>query len=110
MGLFGRSNADKIAYNIREQAKFILSQFNGIDEVFCRDGGATHYNAQELTLYMQRIERTHNAIQQELDKLSAIQQSRVVLPWVDGKLYDLYSWNFSYQMVINKIVQEMNKL
>ncbi len=59
---------------------------------------------------MQRIERTHNAIQQELDKLSAIQQSRVVLPWVDGKLYDLYSWNFSYQMVINKIVQEMNKL
>lgn len=34
MGLFGRSNADKIAYNIREQAKFILSQFNGIDEVF----------------------------------------------------------------------------
>ncbi len=47
MGLFGRSNADKIAYNIREQAKFILSQFNGIDEVFCRDGGATPYNAQE---------------------------------------------------------------
>ena len=101
MGLFGRSNADKIADNIREQAKFILLQFNGIDEVFCRDGGATPYNAQELTLYMQRIERTHNAIQQELDKLSAIQQSR---------LYDLHSWNLSYQMVINKIVQEMNKL
>lgn len=96
--------------NIREQAKFILLQFNGIDEVFCRDGGVTPYNAQELTLYMQRIERTHNAIQQELDKLSAIQQSRVVLPWVNGKLYDLYTWNLSYQMVINKIVQEMNKL
>ena len=101
MGLFGRSNADKIADNIREQAKFILLQFNGIDEVFCRDGGATPYNAQELALYMQRIERTHNAIQQELDKLSAIQQSRVVLPWVNGKLYDLYTWNLSYQMVIN---------
>ena len=42
--------------------------------------------------------------------LSAIQQSRVVLPWVNGKLYDLHSWNLSYQMVINKIVQEMNKL
>ena len=27
MGLFGRSNADKIADNIREQAKFILLQF-----------------------------------------------------------------------------------
>ena len=110
MGLFGRSNADKIADNIREQAKFILLQFNGIDEVFWRDGGATPYNAQELALYMQRIERTHNAIQQELDKLSAIQQSRVVLPWVNGKLYDLYTWNLSCQMVINKIVQEMNKL
>ena len=68
------------------------------------------YKRQELALYMQRIERTHNAIQQELDKLSAIQQSRVVLPWVNGKLYDLYTWNLSYQMVINKIVQEMNKL
>ena len=38
-----------------KQAKFILLQFNGIDEVFCRDGGATPYNAQELTLYMQRV-------------------------------------------------------
>lgn len=110
MGLFGRSNADKIADNIREGAKFILLQLNGIDEVFCRDGGATPYNAQELTLYMQRIERTHNAVQQELNSLSATQQSRLVLPWVDGRLYDLYTWNFSYQMVINKIIQEMNKL
>lgn len=110
MGLFGRSNADKIADNIREGAKFILLQLNGIDEVFCRDGGATPYNAQELTLYMQRIERTHNAVQQELNSLSATQQSRLVLPWVNGKLYDLHSWNLSYQMVINKIVQEMNKL
>ena len=31
MGLFGRSNADKIADNIREQAKFILLQFNGVE-------------------------------------------------------------------------------
>ena len=100
MGLFGRSNADKIADNIREGAKFILLQLNGIDEVFCRDGGATPYNAQ----------RTHNAVQQELNSLSATQQSRLVLPWVDGKLYDIYTWNFSYQMVINKIIQEMNKL
>ena len=110
MALFARYNEYKIAHNIRQKAKFILLQFNVIDEVFCRDGGATPYNAQELALYMQRIERTHNAIQQELDKLSAIQQSRVVLPWVNGKLYDLYTWNLSYQMVINKIVQEMNKL
>lgn len=110
MRLFGRSNADKIADNVREQAKFILLQLNGIDEVFCRDGGAMLHNVQELSLYLQRITQMHNAMQVELDKLSAIQQSRVVLPWFNGKLYDLYTWNFSYQMVMNKIKQEIDKL
>ena len=110
MGLFGRSNADKIADNIREQAKYILVQLNGIDEIFCRDGGATLYNIQELSMYLQRIGQMHNAIQAELDKLSATQQSRVVLPWVNGKLYDLFVWNLSYQMVMSKIKQEIDKL
>ena len=110
MGVFGRSNVDKIADNIREHAKFILLQLNGIDEIFCRDGGATLYNIQELSMYLQRIGQMHNAIQAELDKLSAIQQSRVVLPWVNGKLYDLFTWDFSYQMVMNKIKQEIDKL
>lgn len=110
MGLFGRSNADKIADTIREHAKFILLQLNGIDEVFCRDGGATLYNVKELSLYLQRIAQMHKSIQEELDKLSATQQSRVVLPWVNGKLYDLYTWNFSYQMVMSKIKQEIDKL
>jgi len=50
MGLFGRSNADKIADNVREQAKFILLQLNGIDEVFCRDGGATLYNVKVIVI------------------------------------------------------------
>lgn len=52
----------------------------------------------------------HNSIQEELDKLSATQQSRVVLPWFNGKLYDLSTWNFSYQMVMSKIKQEVDKL
>lgn len=110
MGFLWKSESEQIAEQIREQAKFILQQFNGIDEVFSRDGGATPYNMEELSLYMQRIERYHEAIQVNLNKLSASQQGRLVLPWVNGRYYDLQAWNFSYMMVINKIIQELNKV
>lgn len=48
----------KSADNIREQAKFILLQFNGIDEVFCRDGGATPLQCPRISL-IYATDRTH---------------------------------------------------
>ncbi len=110
MGLFGRSNADKIADNIREQVKIILLQLKGIDEVFCRDGGASYSNVQEISMYMQRIAEARNNIQQDLDKLSAVQQSRVVVPWFDGRLHPILFWDVSFRMTMKDIEQEIDKL
>lgn len=109
MGLFWKSDSDYIIEDVQDLVGQINRQLSALQDTLVVHNGPTDDNIVEIGDIFNRLMSLQNRLEVKFNELPPSKQSKVNVPWVDGRYFPYVMWVMSYNMYVNRIKMAVQK-
>ena len=103
MGLFWKSDSDRIIEQIQDKVGEINRNLLTMQNSLIANNGASDANITELNLMSERLLQYQNELNNLIQQLSPSKQNSFGVPWIDGSYSQLFPWMMSYNAAVAKL-------
>ena len=109
MGLFWKSDSDRIIEQVQELVGRINQTLLSLQNSLVANHGATDNNIFELNLISENLLKQQNQLNELLANLTDSQQMKTSVAWIDGRYFPLPMWMMSYNAAVGKLQYALKK-
>lgn len=109
MGLFWKSESDKIIEQIQEKISHSNHYLLKLQDSLIANNGASDANIDELNYISDRLLQQQNDLNNLLQRLSPSKQNSFGVPWIDGSYSSLFAWMMTYNVAVAKLQHALKK-
>lgn len=109
MGFFWKSDSDYIIEDIQELVGQINQKLTTLQESLVANNGPSDENIVLIGNIFEQMAPLQNQVEDKFNQLSSSKQSKVMVPWVDGRYFPFAMWAMSYNMYIRRIQAGIKK-
>lgn len=103
MGLFWKSESDRIIEEIQDQVGSINRTLNLLQNSLITHNGASCDNIDELYNINENLQKQRLKLEGVVNRLASSKLPNVMVPWIDGRYFPIIMWMMSYNAAVGKL-------